>query len=87
MKTILSFLMLGASAFGQQPPAPAPAPTELEQVKTENAALRKYIADYEVWVEKIYNAEVAAKASCLGQAPKVPPAPPAAPATPEKGKQ
>jgi hypothetical protein len=81
MKTILSFLMLGASAFGQQPPAPAPPPTqtELEQVKTENAALRKYIADYEAWVLKVYNAESAAKASCLGQAPAKPaaPAPPA----------
>jgi hypothetical protein len=50
-----------------------------------SCALRKYIADYEVWVEKIYNAEVAAKASCLGQAPKVPPPPPAPPApAPEK---
>ena len=57
-KTILSFLLIGAAAMAQTPTAPTPAPAELEQVKAERDALRKYIKDYQAWILKAYQLQI-----------------------------
>lgn len=83
MKTILTIFILSASALGQQAPATAPAPTELEQVKAERDALRNYIKDYQAWILKAYQLQITTINACIGQPPaEVPPTP--APAAQEK---
>jgi hypothetical protein len=74
---ILAALVSRLGAQDAPKPAPPPPPTVEQQLaaeKAENAALRKYIADYIEWHNRVATALNSATAACMGNPPQPVPA-------------
>lgn len=73
----LILLALVSRLGAQDAPKPAPPPTVEQQLaaeKAENAALRKYIADYIEWHNRVATALNSATTACMGNPPQPVPA-------------